>query len=179
MPLIKPETRNSFDIFLSTKRGESIFILLLGGAIWMIWIYFTGSVIVYVSDLLYPFSYLLFPLPIYKYAPKAVIASEPLSNYLFGSLFVFCVYRFEKNVFFRRFKLWLKSVFAAIGAAAFVFISSLLKILFTALKAKAVSFFFIEAVPEDLPVLLGFYFLYSLPIIKICDLVRRRIFVLP
>ena len=179
MPLIKPETRKPINVFLSSQKGEALILLFSGGAFWSIWIYITGGIIRYVSGLIYPFTYIILPLPLDEYLPQLMISPSLGVSFFFGALLAFYIYRFEKNVFFRRIHILLRALFAAIAASAFVFICSVAVILLSDSGIAQIVSFFPKAAPIELPALLILLYLYSFPLISLCDLIRRRIFILP
>lgn len=179
MPNIKPELRRGFLGYIHTRQGETILVLTVGGVIWALGTAAAGTVAVFVSETLYPFSYAFFHTPLHEYLPT--IATEPsfIANLLFGALFSLAVYTFEKNIFYRRFHLALKALFASVAACAFVFVSGLISYLFEISGLGALGFLFLEAEANELPSLVIYYYITSLPLFALCDSIRRRIILLP
>lgn len=179
MPNIKPELRQGIRSFIYTRHGELILILTVGGVLWALAAATAGAVAVFVSETLYPFSYAFLHTPLHKFLP--LIATEPnfFANMLFGSLFTLAIYSFEKNIFYRRFHLALKALFASVAACAFVFVSGLISYLFESAGVGILSFFLLEADVYELPALIIYYFFAALALFSLCDSIRRRIFLLP
>lgn len=179
MPNIKPELRKGIGSFIHTRQGELALVLIVGGVLWTLGAAAVGAAIVFVSETLYPFSYVFVRTPLHGYLPLTVTEPKWTANLIFGSSFTLAIYTFEKNIFFRRFNLALKSVFASVAACAFVFVSGSISYLFEFVGAGILSLFLFEADAPELPFLLIYYFLAALPLFSLCDGIRRRIFLLP
>lgn len=179
MPNIKPELRQGIGSFIHTRRGELVTVVVIGGILWALGTAAVGAALVFVSETLYPFSYSFINTPLHRYLP--LIATEPkfIANLLFGSLFTLAVYTFEKNIFYRRFHIALKAVFASVAACAFVFVSGLISYLFELAGLGIISLFLLESDAAELPALFIYFFLTALPLFSLCDGIRRRIFLLP
>ncbi len=179
MPNIKPELKSRARRFIETRQGESAIVASAGSIFWTLGTALFGFLAVFVSETLYPFTYPFIHTPLHEFLPR--IATEPYfaANILFGALFATAVYNFERNIFYRRFHLALKAAFAAIAACVFVFASGLISFIFDSWGIGILSVFFLEADAEELPGLLIYYYLASLPLFYLCDGLRRRIFLLP
>ena len=179
MPNIKPELRRGFRGYIHTRRGEALLVLSAGGFAWVLISATSGAIAVFVSETLHPFTYPFIHKPLHGYLPSVATQPRFFGNLIFGALFAFAVYTFEKNIFYRRFNLALKAFFASVVACAFVFISGLISYLFEFWGFGTLSLFLLEADVSELPALAIYYYLAALFLFPLCDNIRRRIFLLP
>lgn len=179
MPNIKPELQKGIKGYIHTREGERTLVLTVGGLIWALGAAAIGAAAVFVSETLYPFSYSFLHAPIHGYLPTVATAPGFAANLLFGALFSLSIYTFEKNIFYRRFHLALKALFASVAACAYVFVSGLVSYFLESAGFSALSLLFLTAEAVELPMLLVYYYIASLPVFALCDNIRRRIFLLP
>ena len=169
MPYIKPRAGSPIKIFLSTQWGEALTVSILGGIFRTFISLLFVKTCVFVSETLYPFTYPFFHAPIHSWIPTVVLESNPIYEIIFSLIFGLLIYYFEKNIFYRIFHLALKAAFAALAACVFVFVIGLFS-----------SFLHLPVInATDLPALFIYHYLTLLPLFLFCDLIRRRIFLLP
>ena len=174
-----PDIKRKRESFLSTRHGEAITVSAVGAVAFTLIATVIGAVAKFVSTTLYPFSYPFLHTPLHSFLPEIALEVPLASTLLFAALFTSGIYYFEKNIFYRRINLALKAGFAAIGACALVYISTLFSILADTGGLGLLSPFFYFADVNELPALFIYYYLTSLPIFFVCGQIRRRIFVLP
>ena len=169
MPYIKPRAGSPIKIFLSTQWGEALTASILGGIFRTFISLLFVKTCVFVSETLYPFTYPFFHAPLHSWIPETILNSHIIYQLIFSSGFALLIYYFEKNIFYRRFHLGLKTAFASIAACVAVFVVGL--------------FSSILPIPEiystELPGLFIYNYLTLLPLFLFCDCIRRSIFVLP
>lgn len=169
MPYIKPREESKIKIILSSRYGEAATVAILGGAFMTFSSTLFVKLCVFVSETLYPFTYPFFHTPLHSWLPDAVLRSSLIYEFIFSVIFSILIYYFEKNIFYRRFHLALKTAFAAIAACVFVFVIGLFS-----------SFLPIpEIYATELPSLFIYHYLTLMPLFLFCDLIRRRIFLMP
>ncbi len=169
MPYIKPREESPIKIFLSSRYGEAVTVAVLGGVFQTFGSSLFVKICVFVSETLYPFTYPFFHTPLHSWLPDAVLKSSLIYEFTFSVIFSLLIYYFEKNIFYRRFHLALKAAFAAVAACVFVFIIGLFS-----------SFLPIPVIYEtELPGLFVYHYLTLMPLFLFCDLIRRRIFLMP
>lgn len=169
MPYIKPRGESPFKLFLSTRWGEIISVAILGGVFRAFISILFVKLCVFISKTLYPFTYPFFHAPLHSWIPDAVLESDLIYEITFSIIFALLIYYFEKNIFYRRFPLVLKSAFAALAGCVFVFIFGLFS-----------SFLHIHAIyATELPSFFIYHYLTLMPLFLFCDLIRRKIFLLP
>ncbi len=173
MPNIKPEQTKKFSSFLHSTNGEALTVALTGALSWAIGAAVVGYALRYLSTLIYPFSYMLLHSPIHTFLPRAVSYPSFLANLLFGAAFASAVYYFEKNIFYRRFHISVKALFAAVAGCVFVFVTGLIS------HAGFLPFLFHYTDALELPWLFLYYYMMSLPVFALCNLIRREIFLFP
>ncbi len=173
MPNIKPEQKNFFAKHIRSAKGEAVCVALTGALAWSIGAASVGFALRYISRLVYPFSYMLIHAPLHTFLPSAVRDPVFSANLLFGAAFSLAVYYFEKNIFYRRFHISLKAMFAAVAGCAFVFAAGLIS------HAGILPFLFHYTEALELPWLFLYYYLMSLPVFGLCDLLRREVFLMP
>lgn len=169
MPFIKPREESPIKIFLSSRYGEAATVAILGGAFRTFTSILFVKLCVFVSETLYPFTYPFFHTPLHSWLPDAVLRSSLIYEFIFSVIFSLLIYYFEKNIFYRRFHLALKSAFAAIAACVYSLIIGLFS-----------SFLPIPMIyATELPGLFVYHYLTLMPLFLFCDLIRRRIFLMP
>ena len=169
MPYIKPRANSRFKIFLSSREGELCLVALLGGLFQTAFSALTVHLCVFISETLYPFTYPFFHTPLHAFLPESVTETNLIYSAVFSALFAVLIYYFEKNIFYRRFPLFLKVAFASVAACVYVFVLGFFSAF---LKIPAP-----EA--DDLPALFIYNYLTLIPLFLFSDQIRRRIFMLP
>lgn len=179
MPNIKPELRSGVRNFIETRQGETLLVMTVGAVFWYLFSFLAGRLAVFVSETLYPFTYAFFHTPLHAYLPEIVTETKFAAELIFGALFSAAIYTFEKNIFYRRFRLPIKAIFASVAACTFVYLSGAFLLLLERAGFFGASLFLLGADAGELPALLLYYGIASLPVFYLCDTVRRRIFKLP
>ncbi len=174
MANIKPEAGGRLRNFWNSREGEIACVLVIGGILWTAGATVVGYTVSYISNVIYPFSYMFVHAPLASFLPRTATAPPLIGNLIFGALFSLAIYMFEKNIFYRRFHLALKAAFAAVAACVFVFLSRLLLILI-----GIDTDIFITAEATELPQLFIYYYIASLPVFALSRLIRREIFLMP
>lgn len=169
MPYIKQRKESGLKMFLSSQYGEAITAALLGGIFRTVISLSFVRLCVFVSDTLYPFTYPFFRTPLHAWLPEAVIESNLIYEFIFSAIFALLVYYFEKNIFYRRFHLALKTAFAAVAACVYAFIFGFFSSFLPVPDVYA----------TELPGLFIYHYLTLLPLFLFCDQIRRKIFVMP
>ncbi len=169
MPYIKQREESPIKLFLSTRWGEALTAALLGGIFHTFIAVLFVRLSVFISETLYPFTYPFFRAPMHSWIPDAVLKSNLIYEITFSVIFAILIYYFEKNIFYRRFPLVLKTAFASIAGCVYVFVLGL----FSAFLPIP------ELYATELPALFIYHYLTLLPLFLFCDFIRRRIFVLP
>ncbi len=169
MPYIKPREESPIKLFLSTRWGEALTAATLGGVFHTVIAVAFVRLCVFVSDTLYPFTYPFFHAPLHSWIPDAILKSNLIYQIAFSVTFSLLIYYFEKNIFYRRFPLVLKTAFAALAGCVYVFVFGL----FSAFPPIH------EVYATELPALFIYHYLTLLPLFLFCDQIRRRIFLLP
>lgn len=169
MPYIKPRNESPIKIFLSSQYGEAATIAILGGIFRSFISILFIKICVFVSETLYPFTYPFFHTPLHSWLPDAVLKSSLIYEFIFSVIFSLLIYYFEKNIFYRRFHLAIKTAFAAVAACVYVFVAGLFS-----------SFLPIPVIySNELPGFFIYHYLTLLPLFLFCDYIRRRIFLMP
>ncbi len=178
MPNIKPEMKSKTERFINTREGEFCLVTVSTAVVWALSAEIFARLAFFVSDTLYPFTYPFFHTPLHGFLPQ--IANQPpfAANLLFGAFFGYAVYRFEKNIFYRRLHKILRAAFGSVAACVFVFLSGLLALVDGA-GFGLLSPLLLQADVPELPMLFVYYFFATLGITAYCDAVRRRVFLLP
>ncbi len=179
MPNIKHEHASKLGEFLSTRSGEIITVGILGAVAYTTAVSIIGSVISFISQTVYPFSYSFISSPLHSYLPRIAVSPTLPASIIFGASLTLALYYFEKNIFYRRFHILLKSGFASIAACSFVFVSNLLAFAAEIAGLGGIDLLFFTVETNELPLLFIYYYLLSIPLFSLCDLIRRRIFGLP
>ena len=179
MPNIKPEKEGKLTLFLNSREGEFCLVTVSCGALWALTAEVFARVAIFVSDTLYPFSYPFFHTPLYSFLPRLAYEPSFAANLLFGATFGYAVYRFEKNIFYRRLNKALRAAFGAVAACVIVFISGLLAFADETVGLGALAPLLLGADATELPMLFVYYFFATIGITAYCDAVRRRVFLLP
>lgn len=179
MPNIKRERSSIISNFLSTRGGETTTVGVIGAISYASAVLLIGFVIGFVSQAVYPFSYSFFTSPLHSYLPRIVVSPSLIGSFIFGAALTIALYFFEKNIFYRRFHILLKAGFASIAACVAVFISNLLAYAAESFGLNEINLFFYRADARELPILFIYYYLLSIPLFSLCDLIRRQIFALP
>lgn len=179
MPNIKAECTKRLGKLLATPSGELAIVAGIGAVAYTAATVLIGAGIVFVSDTLYPFSYTLINHPLHSTLPRIIISPPVAATLLFGTCATMTIYRFEKNIFYRRIHILIKSAFASVAATAFIYVSNLLRYLLEAEGLGAASMLFYTAEVKELHWIIGYYYLLSMPLFALCDMIRRKIFVLP
>lgn len=169
MPYIKQREKSPVKMFLSSGWGEALTAAILGGAFRTVVALSFVRICVFVSDTLYPFTYPFLRTPLHSWLPDTVLESSLIYEIAFSAVFAVLIYYFEKNIFYRRFHILLKTSFAALAACVFVFTLGLLSPFIPVPEVYA----------TELPSLFIYHYLTLLPLFLFSDAVRRRIFVLP
>jgi hypothetical protein len=169
VPYIKQKEESRIKLFLSTRWGEALTAAVLGGIFHAFISDLFVKLSVFASETLYPFTYPFFHAPLHSWIPETILNSHIIYQLIFSSGFALLIYYFEKNIFYRRFHLGLKTAFAAIAACVAVFVVGL--------------FSYVLPIPEiysaELPGLFIYNYLTLLPLFLFCDCIRRSIFALP
>ncbi len=169
MPYIKPRDESPIKIFLSSRYGEAATAAILGGLFRTIISILSIKTCVFVSETLYPFTYPFFHAPLHSWLPDAVLESSLIYELIFSVIFSLLIYYFEKNIFYRRFHLAIKTAFASVAACVYVFVIGLFS-----------SFLPVPAIyATELPGLFLYHYLTLIPLFLFCDLIRRRVFLMP
>ena len=179
MPNIKPERTRSISNFLSKRGGEITAVGAIGAVTYVLTVSLIGFVISFVSQAVYPFSYSFFTSPLHSYLPRVVVSPSPIASLIFGAAFTLAIYYFEKNIFYRRFHILIKAGFASIAACVALFISNLLSYVADQVGINGIDLLFFKVDAGELPILFIYYYLLSIPLFSLCDLIRRQIFALP
>lgn len=169
MPYIKQREESRIKLLLSTRWGEVLTVTILGGIFHTFIAELFIKVCVFVSETLYPFTYPFFHAPIHSWIPTVVLESNPIYQIIFSVIFALLIYYFEKNIFYRRFPLVLKTAFASIAGCVYVYIFGIFSAFLTIHEIYA----------TELPSLFIYHYLTLLPLFLFCDFIRRRIFILP
>ncbi|MGM9642032.1 MAG: hypothetical protein ACI3XI_02365 [Eubacteriales bacterium] len=173
MPNIKPENEKKSLLWLGTVKGEAVTVAAIGGSLWAFGAALVGYFIRYISQLFYPFSYQIVPVPLHTLLPSVISEPNFTANLLFGMLFALGIYFFEKNIFYRRFNLMLKAAFASVAACLYVFLSGMIS------HYGIFGYLFMSAEAQALPTLFVYFFLASQPLFVLCNTIRREIFLMP
>ncbi len=173
MANIKPERRKNIRSLISSSLGEATTVSTVGAIGWVISAMAVGYTIRYISGSVYPFSYMLIHSPLHTFLPRSVYDPEFIADLIFGAAFTATIYYFEKNIFYRRYHISLKAMFAAVAGCVFVFVTGLIS------HAGILPFLFHNTVATELPWLFLYYYLMSLPVFALCNLIRREIFLFP
>ena len=169
MPYIKQKEESPIKLFLSTRWGEALTAAVLGCFFHTFISVLFIKLSVFVSETLYPFTYPFFRAPLHSWLPEAILSASLIYLFIFSAGFSLLIYYFEKNIFYRRFHLTIKTAFAAIAACVFVFVFGLFS-----------SFLPVpEIYSNELPGLFIYHYLTLMPLFLFCDAIRRRIFILP
>ena len=179
MATIKPESKHRLMRFLNTSEGEFCLVAASGGLLWALTAEIFARLALFVSDTLYPFTYPFFHTPLHGFLPRIAYRPQFAADLIFGAFFAYAVYRFEKNVFFRRLNKAVRGAFGAVAACVFVFISGLLAFADGEVGLGLLSPLLLQADAAELPMMFVYYFFATLGIIAYCDAVRRRVFLLP
>jgi len=179
MPNIKPEKASGITFFLSTPRGEFITIVTVGALLYTLAVSLIGLTFRFVSETIYPFSYPFLSSPLHSFLPTIIISPPLFSSLLFGGAITVAIYYFEKNIFYRRFHITIKTAFSAIAACAAVFISSIILYLSEIISFNVFVPVLYSAEAHELPILFIYYYILSYPIFSLCDALRRRLFGFP
>lgn len=169
MPYIKQKEESPIKLFLSTRWGETLTVAILGGIFRTFIALSFVRICVFVSETLYPFTYPFFRAPLHSWIPGAVVESNLIYEITFSVVFALLIYYFEKNIFYRRFHIVLKTAFASVAACVYVFVFGLLSAFIPIPELYA----------TELPSLFIYHYITLLPLFLFCGLIRRRIFVLP
>lgn len=169
MPYIKPRAASRFKIFLSSREGELCLVTVIGGLFQTVLSAFTVRLCVFVSETLYPFTYPFFHTPLHAFLPESVTETNLIYSAVFSALFAVLIYYFEKNIFYRRFPLFLKVAFASVAACVYVYILGLFSVFIPIPTPEA----------GDLLALFVYNYLTLIPLFLFSDQIRRRIFMLP
>lgn len=169
MPYIKPREESPFKLFLSTRWGEIVSVAILGGVFQTFISILFVKLCVFISETLYPFTYPFFHAPMHLWIPEAILNSNLIYEIFFSVIFSLLIYYFEKNIFYRRFPLVLKTSFAALAGCVYYFVFGL----FSSFLPVA------EIYATELPSLFIYHYITLLPLFLFCDGIRRRIFILP
>lgn len=179
MPNIKPERTRTILNFLSTRGGEITAVGAIGAVSYVLSVSLIGFVIGFVSQAVYPFSYSFFTSPLHSYLPRVVVSPSPIASVVFGAAFTLAIYFFEKNIFYRRFHILIKAGFASIAACVALFLSNLLAYATERIGFGGIDLLFFSVEAGELPILFIYYYLLSIPLFSLCDLIRRQVFALP
>ncbi len=179
MPYIKQREDSPLKLFLSTGWGEMLTVAILGGIFRSFVAVLFVKLCVFVSETLYPFTYPFFHTPLHGFLPRIAYRPPLAANLIFGAFFVYAVYRFEKNIFYRRLLKVIRAAFGAVAACVFVFLSGLLAFADEQYVLGVLSPVLLQAEATELPMLFVYYFFATLGITAFCDAVRRRVFLLP
>ena len=175
MPDIKRKSKS----LQSSSKIEALTVSASGAVLYTLWAISVGAVSEFVSTTVYPFSYPFLHSPLHSFLPRIALEIPLPATPIFGAVFSSGIYYFEKNIFYRRINLLLKAGFAAVGACALVFVSSLIPILAEAGGLTLPHTLFYSADVGELPALFIYYYITSLPIFFFCGQIRRRMFALP
>ncbi len=179
MPNIKPELKSKTERFLNTRAGEFCLVSTSSAALWALSAEIFARIARFVSNTLYPFTYPFFHTPLHGFLPRIAYQPPFAANLIFGALFGYTVYRFEKNIFYRRLHKALRAAFGSVAACVFVFLSGLLAIADEAYGFDLLSSLLLRSDATELPMLFVYYFFATFGITAYCDAVRRRVFLLP
>lgn len=179
MPNIKPESTRRAVRFINTREGEFCLVAASCGVLFAVAAEAFARLARFISDTLYPFTYPFFHTPLHGFLPRIGYSPPFAANLLFGALFGYAVYRFEKNIFYRRIPKPIRAAFGSVAACVTVFISGLLAFADDNFGLGMLSFLFLGAEATELPALFAYYFFASLAITAFCDAIRRRVFLLP
>ncbi len=179
MPYIKPETKNKSERFLNTTEGEFCLVSTSSAALWALSAEIFARIALFVSDTLYPFTYPFFHTPLHGFLPRIAYQPPVAANLIFGALFGYTVYRFEKNIFYRRINKALRVAFGSIAACVLVFLSGLLAIADESYGFDLLSPLLLRSDASELPMLFVYYFFATFIVTSYCDAIRRRVFLLP
>lgn len=178
MPNIKPELKSKTARFLSTSSGEFCLVTLSCAAVWSLSAEIFARIALFVSETLYPFTYPFFHTPLHGFLPRLAYHPPFAANLIFGAFFGYAVYRFEKNIFYRKLHKALRAAFGSVAACVVVFLSGLLAFIDGA-GFGLLSPFLLQADAPQLPMLFVYYFFATFGITAYCDAIRRRVFLLP
>ncbi len=179
MAIIKPEHKSKTARFLNTLEGEFCLVAASGALLWALSAEIFARLALFASDTLYTFTYPFFHTPLHGFLPRIAYRPTFAANLIFGALFGYAVYRFEKNIFYRRLHKALRASFGAVAACVFVFLSGLLAFADEQYALGFLSPILLQADATELPMLFVYYFFATLGITAFCNAVRRRVFLLP
>lgn len=179
MAIIKPERHNKTARFLNTLEGEFCLVAASSALIWALSSEIFARLALFVSDTLYPFTYPFFHTPLHGFLPQIAYRPPFAANLIFGAFFGYAVYRFDKNLFYRRLNKIIRAAFGSVAACVFVFISGLLAFADVQYALGFLSPVLLQADTAELPMLFIYYFFATLGITAFCDSLRRRVFLLP
>ena len=179
MPNIKPEKQGRFVLFLNSREGEFCLVSLSCAAFWALSAEIFARIAFFISDTLYPFTYPFFHTPLHAFLPRLAYKPSFAGNIVFGAVFGYTVYRFEKNIFYRRLNKSLRASIGAVAACVFVFTTGLIAFADETAGLGALAPLLLSAEINELPALFVYYFFTSLGFTAYCDTLRRQIFLLP
>lgn len=173
MPNIKKENKTRWELFVDSIVGEYALVFIIGGALLSAIISLASAVLLYISDVLLPFTHPFLEHKLYYYFPINITNASPFVVFVLGGAGVGLLYHLEKNIFIRRMPCPTKALcFALIPTISTYLLefTAYLTLNISTLKTTSAN---------DLPWLLLIYSILSLIFIPVCDCVRRRIFKMP